>query len=173
MLQMHRLISKIIYTVLFFGAFSLVGCKGPAVLADEPPPALKKNSLLKVLPYSYESVWRAAQLTLKYPIAVNNMENGILETEWIRGVDGFLPPKATIEPSAGMKYKITLNMVKGKLDGRNSVRVTITKKIERQKDFFSDVETLTSDGYEEKVIAYRIEREILIEEALKKAAAGK
>lgn len=136
-------------------------------------PDLKKNSYHKVFPYNYESVWRAAQLTLKYPIAVNNMENGVLETEWVRGIDGFLAPGASREPSAGIRYKISLMLVKGKLDGKQSVRMTIAKKMERQKDFFSDVDTLVSDGLEEKVLFYRIEREILIEEALKKTAAGK
>lgn len=36
------------------------------------------------------------------------------------------------------------------------------------KDFFSDVEILDSDGLEEKTLFYRMERELLIEEAIKK-----
>lgn len=141
------------------------------VVAQQPNLELNKVSYHKVFNYSYEAVWRAAQLTLKYPIAVNNIDNGVLETEWIRSSDGFIAPGATKEPSAGSKYKITLNMVKGKLENKPSVRVTITKKIESQKDFFSDVEQKGSDGLEEKVIFYRIEREILIDEGLKKASA--
>lgn len=166
MLQTPRLISKLIFLSFIF----LLGCGTPATKSEESD--TKKTNVSKVFAFPYESVWRAAQLTLKYPIAVNNMDNGVLETEWIRGVDGYIPPVEGRAPSAGIKYKISLNMVKGKLDGKSSVRVTVAKKLERQKDFFADVENLQSDGYEEKVIFYRIERELLIEEALKKAAAS-
>jgi hypothetical protein len=47
--------------------------------------------------------------------------------------------------------------------------VNIAKLIERKRDFFSDPEILPSDGIEEKVIFYRMERELIIDEALKKA----
>lgn len=131
----------------------------------------KKLSRKKVFPYPYEAVWRAAQISLKYPISVNNMDIGLLETEWIRGVDGFTPPVLLKETSSGIRYKIIVNIVKGKVSGQNSVRVSVFKKIERQRDFFSDEESLESDGLEEKVLLYRMEREIIIDEAIKKAAA--
>jgi hypothetical protein len=124
----------------------------------------------KVFPYTYEEVWRAAQLSVKYPIAVNNMDNGVLETDWVKAIDGFSSPIATKAPTAGNRYKIILNMVKGKMDSRAGVRVTIRKKIEKQSDFFSDVESLNSDGLEEEIILYRIEREIVIDDAIRKAA---
>ncbi|GIL18761.1 MAG: hypothetical protein BroJett040_25120 [Oligoflexia bacterium] len=133
------------------------------------PEKTKKYTHQKVFYYNFDAVWRAAQLTLKYPIAVNNMDNGVLETDWIRGADGFVAPTAT-EPSSGLKYKIIMNIVKGKTEGRPSVKVTIVKRMERQRDFFSESEVLESDSLEEKVLMYRIEREILIDEALKKAS---
>ncbi len=123
----------------------------------------------KVFSYSYDSVWRAAQLSLRYPIAINNMDTGILETEWIKAIDGFQPPDSEKPVSSGIRYKISLNLVKGKLDGQESVRVTIVKTVEKQRDFFSDPESIESDQLEEKIVLYRIEREILIEEGLKKA----
>ena len=58
--------------------------------------------------------------------------------------------------------------LKGKLKQKESIRVVVTKLIERQRDFFAPGEDLASDGIEEKMILYRIEREVLIEEALKK-----
>ncbi len=131
---------------------------------------IRRTSNQKVFSYPFESVWRAAQLALKYPIAINNMDNGTLETDWIKATDGFQNPEAEKEPSAGIKYKISMILVKGKIDGKESVRVTMTKKIERQRDFFSDPESLESDGLEEKIIFYRIEREIIVDEGLKKAA---
>jgi hypothetical protein len=133
---------------------------------------IKKSSNQKVFQYSYDSVWRAAQLSLKYPISLNNMDNGVIETEWIKAIDGFLSPISTQDPSSGVRYKITMNLVKGKLDGNESVRVTIYKKIEKQRDFFSEPETLPSDGLEEMTLFYRMEREVLVDEGIKKAAAG-
>ncbi len=131
---------------------------------------LRKMINQKVFYYSYDSVWRAAQLALKYPIAINNMDNGVLETDFIKSDDGFLSPGLSRGPSSGVRYKITLVLAKGKVDGKDGVRVTISKVIEKKRDFFSDPESLSTDGLEEMVVFYRIDRELIIDEALKKAA---
>lgn len=142
-----------------------------------PPPTknaeriLRKSNNQRIYFASYESVWRAAQLALKYPIAVNNIDNGTLETEFIKALDGFEAPEVNKEPSSGVRYKINLLLTKGKIDGRESVRVTINKRIEKKRDFFSEAEPIASDGLEEKVLFYRIERELAIDEAIKKAGA--
>jgi hypothetical protein len=100
------------------------------------------------------------------------MDNGTLETEWIKAIDGFQTPTAEKEPSSGVRYKIVLTLVKGRLDGKESVRITMNKKVEKQRDFFSDPEQIESDGLEEKILFYRIEREVVIDEGLKKATAS-
>jgi hypothetical protein len=117
----------------------------------------------------YEQVWKATQFSVKYPIAINNMDSGMLETEWIKSVDGFRPPVIESEPDSGMRYKIMVQAVRGQIDGKSSVKVTVRKKIEKLKNFFSDPEALQSDGLEEQVILYRIEREIAIEDGIKKS----
>ncbi len=131
-----------------------------------------KFSFQKVFNYSYDNVWRAAQLSLKYPIAVNNMDHGVLETDFVKGDDGFIAPVEERVPSSGVRYKIAMTLSKGKVEGRESVRVTINKYIEKKRDFFSDAEVLQSDGLEEKVIFYRMERELVIDDALRRAARG-
>ncbi|MFN7727671.1 MAG: hypothetical protein ACK5P7_00795 [Bdellovibrio sp.] len=146
----------------------LLGCASEPI-ASRSDKLVQKFSFQKIFFYSYDSVWRAAQLALKYPIAVNNMDNGILETDWVRGVDGFRPAHLSREASPGVRYKVQLSLVKGKAERRESVRVTIVKKIEKQRDFFSEPEPLETDGLEEKVLFYRMERELVIEEALKRA----
>lgn len=133
---------------------------------------IRKSANQRVFQYPYDSVWRASQLALKYPIAVNNMDNGTLETEWVKAIDGFQAPTAEKEPSSGIRYKISLTLVKGRLDGKESVRVTMNKRVEKQRDFFSDPEAIESDGLEEKILFYRIEREVVIDEGLKKATAN-
>jgi hypothetical protein len=123
----------------------------------------------KVFFAPYDSVWRAAHAVLKYPIAQENQDTGIIETEYIKGLDGLLAPNEQRPPSSGIRYKLTLTFVRGKTEGRESTRVTIDKKMEILRDFFSEPEGMESDGLEEKIIFYRIEREVLINEALKKA----
>jgi hypothetical protein len=147
-----------------------------AACATSPPASKSKTKNLprpiyqKVFYFPYDNVWRAAQLALKYPISVNNMDHGILETDSIKADDGFAPPGGERSPSSGVRYKISMILAKGKVEGREGIRVTINKNIEKKRDFFSEAEVLPTDGLEEKVIFYRMERELIIDEALKKAA---
>lgn len=174
MSRMHRLISKGISVLLLLGPSLLISACASEPLTDPAASKIvRKASSQKVFLASYDSVWRATQLALKYPIAMNNMDTGILETEWIKAVDGFQSPVVEKDPSSGIRYKLNLNLVKGKLEGRDSVRVTLVKQIERLRDFFSEPESLPSDGLEEKVIFYRIERELIIDDGLKKSALKK
>jgi hypothetical protein len=87
----------------------------------------------------------------------------------IKSLDGWLPPGEERSPSSGIRYKLTLTFAKGQTNGRESTRVTIDKKMEILRDFFSEPESLESDGLEEKIIFYRIERELIISDALKRA----
>ncbi|MNT17353.1 hypothetical protein D3C72_1524970 [compost metagenome] len=118
---------------------------------------------------TYDNVWRAAHAVIKYPIAQENQDTGIIETEYIKGIDGWLPPETNTPPSSGIRYKITFTFVKGMTNGRESTRITIDKKMEILRDFFSPSESIESDGLEEKVLFYRIERELVVQEQLKKA----
>ena len=157
-------------------SFALLGLAGGLMsCAHEAPKKeqLRAKKLIKekIFFASYDRVWRAAQLALKYPIAMNNMDSGVLETEFIKGDEGFMAPGADLEVSAGVKYKIALSLTKGKNGKQETVRVVINKTLVRQRDFFADAEPLVSDGLEERVIFYRIERELTIESALKKAAS--
>lgn len=145
-----------------------MGCS----LFDKKPSAHARMSQItkqKVFYASYDSVWRAAHNVIKYPIAIENQDNGMIETEYIKGLDGWLAPNEQRPPSSGIRYKLTLTFAKGKADGRDSTRVTIDKKMEILRDFFSEPEPMESDGLEEKIIFYRIERELIIADALKRA----
>jgi hypothetical protein len=160
---------------LFFvaGGLALASSSGCSLFDRIPDPdnaILKQSVHQKVFFASHDAVWKAAHTSIKYTIAVENQDTGYLETEYIKGVDGFLPPEAPKTPSAGIRYKLIMNFAKGKTEGRESTRVTIEKKIERLRDFFSEADPLPSDGLEERVLFYRIEREIVIAEALRKAS---
>jgi len=137
--------------------------------ADPENAILKQSVRQKIFFAPYDSVWKAAHTTIRYTIAVENQDTGYLETDYIKGVDGFLSPEMQKNPSPGIRYKLVFNFAKGKAEGKESTRVTVEKKIERLRDFFSEPDLIPSDGLEESVIFYRIEREIVIAEALKKA----
>ena len=64
-----------------------------------------------------------------------------------------------------------INFAKGVTNGKESTRVTIEKKIEVFKDFVSNTEFIPSDGLEEQSLFYRIEREIIVDKALKNASS--
>jgi hypothetical protein len=154
--------------VLIFSSM-LVGCAMLQPPSKASTKVLQTITKQKVFYSTYDQVWRAAQLSLRYPMSINNMDNGILETEYISGVEGFLPPDQDSPPSAGIRYRVNLTIARGRIEGKEAIRVTVSKYVERKKDFFSEPERLESDGLEEKVILYRIERELAIEEGLKKA----
>lgn len=145
------------------------GCALVEKAAPRPEEVVKKQTRQKIFLAPYDEVWRAAHTALKYPIVNENQDTGIIETEFIKAQDGFIPPDQPI-PSSGLRYKIIMVFAKGRTQGRESVRVTIDKKVEKLRDFFSDAETVNSDGLEEKILFYRIERELLITKGLKRAA---
>ncbi len=136
--------------------------------APEAKTGSKPSTMQRIYFAPFDRVWRASHAVLKYPIANENPDAGHIETEFIKGLDGFLPPEKSKQPSAGLRYKLILNFAKGRTEGRESTRLTIDKKIEVLRDFFSEPESVYSDGLEEKVLFYRIERELVIFEALKK-----
>lgn len=128
--------------------------------------------LEKVFNESFDTVWRATQFAAsKYAMKISDIDSGVYETQPIRSDKAWVSPNAGADehPSAGQRYKISIKILKGK-DANNepATRVTILKRAEVQRDFFSDFEKLPSDGLEEKSLMYRIEREIQIEKSLKK-----
>jgi hypothetical protein len=162
------LAARLITSSLLISSLSLLtgGC---ATAPEKPEEVIKKQTKQKVFLSPYDEVWRAAHTVLKYPIVNENQDTGIIETDYIKAQDGFTAPDQT-PPSSGLRYKIIMIFAKGKSQGQESVRVTIDKKMEKLRDFFSDAEVLSSDGLEEKVLFYRIERELLISKGLRKAA---
>lgn len=119
---------------------------------------------------SFEEVWRASNLVLQpYPLRVSNMDQGILETDSVRGFKVWTPPFKPDSGTAGQAYKLTLKILKGKFGAKNATKVSILKDSSIQRDFFSDPKPIPSDGLEEKTLLYRIGREIQLERMISKA----
>ena len=120
----------------------------------------------------FVQIWRAAQLSLsKYPIQVNNMDAGILETQFIKGNNKWSPPFIDNKDYNGNRYKIKIKIIRGLSNSKKSaLKVSILKIIQKKKDYFSKHERIPSDGLEEISLLYRIQRELQIDRALERAA---
>ena len=147
------------------------GCGSQVLQPESTEEILERSSQQKLYYAPYDEVWKAAHSVIKYTIAAENQDFGVIETDYIKAVDGWLPPFRTRPQYPSSRYKLVLTFAKGKKgEAQESVRLTIEKKIEVFKDFISEVKTVNSDGMEEKTIFYRIERELIIAKALKKAS---
>ena len=123
---------------------------------------------------TYEEVWRASNLVLQpYPLRVSNMDQGLLETDAVRGFKVWTPPFKPDSATSGQAYKLTLKILKGKFSGKSATKVAILKDNSVQNDFFSDPKPVASDGFEEKTLLYRIGREIQSERMINKAQQKK
>lgn len=119
---------------------------------------------------SFEEVWRSVNIALQpYPLRISNMDQGLLETDNIRGYKVWSPPYKSDMVSGGQYYHLTIRVVRGNLQKKQATKVTIVKDVEVQPDFFSDPKNLGSDGLEEKTLLYRIGREIQMDRAMSKA----
>lgn len=162
----RRMRTNFVFNTFLSVLFSLIlillpGCSHQPSTQQGPPQ--------KILKASFEDVWKACQKALiQYPIRINNSDTGILQTDYVKGSKAFQSPIEKESHSSGYRYRILLRVVKGAARGDTATKVTIAKEVEVQRDFFSNPEEKTSDGLEEKVILYRIERELLIEKGIKK-----
>ena len=160
--------SLILLVTLLTFSYLLGGC---ALFKDNPtgpPPTFEPNE--KVFRASFDEVWKAVQLSLqKYPIKKNIYEDGVIETDFVTGYQAWQPPHKEKTPQ-GWKYQIVVRVIKGNAGKHPAQKVSVAKNIVFKKDFFTDEEQLPSDGLEEQVLMYRIEREVFIDQALKRAA---
>lgn len=151
--------------------FALSSCNLFQPRHESADKIIEKASKQRVFFAPYDSVWKAAHLAIKYTIANENQDFGVMETDYIKAVDGWLPPHQSEPQHKSARYKLTLSFAKTTTAGKDSTRVTIEKIIEIFPDFISETKLVPSDGLEEQSIFYRIEREIIIEKALKKASS--
>lgn len=145
-------------------ALLLVSCTGASKREGRLGP------VTRVLMGDYDKVWRATQKALAtYPIRLNNIDTGQIETDVIRGLKVWTPPHAPDAKQPGLRYFLRFSLIKGDIAGKPSVEVNIEKIKTLEKNFFAEEERLPSDGLEEESLLYRIEREMVLERSLDKA----
>ncbi len=144
--------------------FSLGGCS-----FLPPQESHIKVPVEKVFHAKFDHVWRATQLALKsYPIKQSHIDRGLITTDFIKGPHIWSPPYVKKEPSQGLRSQLKVKLSRGQAQGHPVTRVTIFKALSIKRDFFSDNETISSDGMEESALLYRIERELKIDKALER-----
>lgn len=123
-----------------------------------------------VIEGSYDRVWRATQKAMAYyPIRINNVDTGIVETEVIKGLQVWNPPHRPPTRQPGLRYYLKIALIKG-VQGQNpATEVSVEKIVTIERNFFSGEERLPSDGLEEESILYRIQRELIMEKSLDRA----
>lgn len=158
-----RWISKLTFLIL---TMQLSAC---ALFEERSGPPTSFGPRDQVYYATFEEVWRATNLVLQpYPLRVSNMDQGLLETDLIRGHKVFNPP-FKVPSTAAESYRLIIHVIRGNLENRAATKVTVLKSTEVQVDFFSDPKRdIPSTGLEEKFILYRIGREVVIERGLAK-----
>lgn len=155
------------FTIAFGLLFNLTAC---ALFAERPAPPMSIAPREQVYSASYDEIWKAVNLVLQpYPLRISNMDQGLLETDVLRGDKVWTSPYEKTNPGSGETYRLSIRVIKGAQNQRAATKVIIQKDAQVQVDFFSDPKPMSSDGMEERSILYRIGREIQIERALVRA----
>src|SRR5436309_23554 len=88
--------------------FTLSGC---AAFEERKGPEAFVGPREQVYYAGYDEVWRACNLVLQpYPLRVSNMDQGLLETDIVRGFKVWTPPFKPDAATAGQAYKLTLKI---------------------------------------------------------------
>ncbi len=127
--------------------------------------AEKASFLQRAIKGKYEQVFHAAQLSLaNYPIAVSDMEAGILRTGIIKNEQMWLPPFLNKQALFGHRYTVSIQLLK--IKGKEAVQVTIVKDMEHKRSFFEEYQKVKTDGLEEIALFYRMRRELLLQKKI-------
>lgn len=151
----------LVKTLLIFN----IGCQAIDKTKTEPPP--KTDSVIFA---PYDKVWRASQLALSsYPLSISNMDAGKIVTSPIEGNLIWQPVHSQSE-TQGLQVKITLQLTRGKINGREAIKISVNKNLYQKTNFFNDKKELKTNGYEEESLIYRVKRELIIESVIDKMA---
>jgi hypothetical protein len=117
----------------------------------------------RVLLSDYTVAWEAAVDALKAsPMEVVNRENGTLQTKWIDNTAerNLIDSAGSVSPYNKAQYRFRVTLAKGFYNGVNSVRVTVQKEQQIQRDVLEGWVNQESDGIQENSLIYRIAKVI-------------
>ena len=113
----------------------------------------------KVFVADYGIGWEAVIDALKAsPIETLNRENGIIQTKWIDNTAerNMLDANGGVIPYVKAQFRFRVTLAKGFYEGRPSVRVSVQKEQQYQRDVLEGWRNLETDGIQENSMLYRI-----------------
>jgi len=145
-------------SILFIGA-SLLGTFGCASAYQKMVGSNIDQVYFKTFVVEYLSVWDAAIDALKTsPMELVNRENGILQTKWIDNTAerNMLDSNGRESLYVRAQFRFRVVLAKGFFEGRPSVKVSVQKEQQYQRDVLEGWRNLETDGIQENAMLYRI-----------------
>jgi len=103
--------------------------------------------------------WESAVESLKTsPMEVVNRENGSLQTKWIDNTAerNLIDSAGSVNVYMKAQFRFRITLTKGVYDGRPSVRVSVQKEQQIQRDVLEGWVNQPTDGIQENSLLYRI-----------------
>jgi hypothetical protein len=113
----------------------------------------------KIFLADYNMAWEASVDALKAsPMEVVNRENGTIQTKWIDNTAerNLIDSAGSVSPYTKAQYRFRVSLAKGNLNGRNSVRMSIQKEQQIQRDVLEGWRNQETDGIQENSLLYRV-----------------
>lgn len=113
----------------------------------------------KIYTTEYPIAWEAAMDALKAsPMEVVNRENGTVQTKWIDNTAerNMLDSNGGMIPYVKAQYRFGVSLAKGFYQGKSSVKVSVQKEQQFQRDVLEGWRNMESDGIQENSLLYRI-----------------
>lgn len=154
--------------VFLMVAVGLVGC------ASKRP---EEPFYTRIYSASYDEIWVATLKALNdFPLKLSNKDAGKIQSEVVNGPYNdllFAHPEG-IELPERFRYSLRFNFARFITEeDKPSVRVRIVKDLERFIDFYTGWTAFPSDGIEERVLLYRIEHLLKMDQLIAKQSAEK
>ncbi len=122
----------------------------------------------KIFVADYDEIWTALVFALEnYPVEEENKKEGYMKTGLIKGDKIWKLPFNAGRKWPGFQYRIYIYLLRGNTGSEKTVQVQVLKKAFTRKGFIGGLESVPSDGLEEKSILYRVFREIQMDQATK------
>lgn len=124
----------------------------------------------------YDEVWVSTLKALNdYPLKLSNKDAGKIQSEIVNGPYNdlvFTHPEG-IELPERFRYSMRFSFAKlVSEEDRPVIRVRVIKDLERFVDFYTGWTGFPSDGIEERVLLYRIEHLLKMEQTMARQTAG-
>jgi hypothetical protein len=113
----------------------------------------------------FSMAWEASVEALKTsPMDVVNRENGTLQTKWIDNTAerNLIESAGSVSVYQKAQYRFRIQIAKGAFEGRPSVRISVQKEQQIQRDALEGWIHQSSDGIQENSMIYRIGKVIEI-----------